>query len=76
MNKETNSGSRKKFISWAVTAFAALTTLKFFSSSKKQSDNKVKMLTQDGRLIVIDKRLISTGAKIITDDELQHWVKR
>jgi hypothetical protein len=34
------------------------------------------MLTQDGRLVEIDKKLLVSPGKKITDKELQQWVKK
>ncbi|HVU93575.1 MAG TPA: hypothetical protein VHE34_00045 [Puia sp.] len=36
----------------------------------------VKMLTQDGRLVEIDKALLASGGKKVSDEELKRWVKR
>lgn len=48
---------------------------KFFSRSTKKETPKVKMLTQDGRLVEVDKTMIARGKKI-TNEELQQWVKK
>ncbi len=34
------------------------------------------MLTQDGKLVEIDKKLLVSPGKKITDKELQQWVKK
>ncbi len=34
------------------------------------------MLTQDGRLVEIDKSLLASSGKKITDKELQKWVTK
>lgn len=33
------------------------------------------MLTQDGRLVEVDKAMLASGKKI-TNEELQQWVKK
>ena len=37
-------------------------------------NDSVKMLTQDGRLVVIKKSDINTPSQKISNEELQHWV--
>ncbi len=34
------------------------------------------MLTQDGKLVEVDARLLATNKKKISDKELQGWVKK
>ena len=36
----------------------------------------VKMLTQDGSLVEIDKKLLASSGKKISNKELQEWIKK
>lgn len=81
MQQTNNGSSRKKFIWWGAAALAAITGSRFFLIRKKKNDNKgstatVKMLTQDGRLVEIDKTLLASGSKKISTDELKQWVSK
>mgnify|MGYP001552372176 FL=1 len=75
MEESQKSQSRKKFLLWSATALSSFTVLKFFTGTKKQKPDMIKMLTQDGTLVEIDQKMLSTGGKKITDKELQQWVK-
>jgi hypothetical protein len=60
---------------WGAAAVAAVAGWRFFPGQKKSKKETVKMLTQDGRLVEIDKTLVSSGNKKITADELKQWIK-
>ncbi len=78
--QEPKKSSRKKFLWWGAGAVAAVTGLRLFGRNKKNSIKSeaetVKMLTQDGRLVEIDKNLLASGSKKISTDELKQWVKK
>ena len=72
--------TRKKILLWGATVLAALPLLKFFPHQKKRRDESqnetVKMFSQDGKLVEIDKKLfVSTGNKI-SNEELKKWIKK
>jgi hypothetical protein len=50
--------------------------LLFIRIPKKKKSETVKMLTQDGKLVEIDKKLLASPGKKISDIELQQWVKK
>ena len=75
MQEIQKSPSRKKFLLWSAAALSSVTILRFFDSRKKKKPETVKMLTQDGTLVEIDKGHLNTIQKKITDSELQHWIK-
>jgi len=74
-----DQSSRKKFLWWgaaAVTAFSGFRLLK--GQKKKQEEKKVetvKMLTQDGRLVEIDKNLVTNKQKASTE-EVKQWINK
>ena len=83
MEQQQKTPTRKKFLLWSAALISSVTFLKFFTGSKKSSlknasdDAKtVKMLTQDGRLVEIDKKLLASSGKKITDKELENWIKK
>lgn len=76
----TKPTNRKKFLLWGAAILSSFTVLKFFSVNKNKTtepaDETVKMLTQDGRLVVIDKKLLASSGKKVTNEELQQWIKK
>ena len=71
-NKINKNSSRKKFLILGLSAITFFSVFKFVRPSQKKK--KVKLLTQDGRLVEIDKNLLSKGKKI-SNEELQQWIK-
>lgn len=70
--------SRKKFLLWTATILGSVTIFKFFSWKKEHAEPKtVKMLTQDGKLVEVDSKLLAqhSGNKI-SNTELQQWIKK
>ena len=80
MQKETGIRSRKKFLLWGAAALSSFTIFKFFSGRKqeqKQADSDtVKMLTQDGKLVEIDREFLAGAGHKISNEELQQWIKK
>lgn len=76
MEQQPTLPTRKKVLLWGVSIIASLTALKFLSSNKKKKIDTVKMLTQDGKLVEVDKSLLSTASKKISNKELQQWIKK
>lgn len=78
MKSKPNILSRKTFILWGATFIATLSAFKLFPKTKKPENvmcnDSVKMLTQDGRLVVIKKSDINAPSQKISNEELQHWV--
>jgi hypothetical protein len=77
MEASQKSPSRKKFLLWTAAILSSVTVLKFLpgTGTKKKKSDTVKMLTQDGRLVEIDRDMISGSKRKITDPELKSWVK-
>ncbi|HRI33079.1 MAG TPA: hypothetical protein PLD02_04960 [Saprospiraceae bacterium] len=78
METKSNILSRKKFILWGTAFIAGISAFKLFPKTKKPENvmcnDSVKMLTQDGRLVIIKKSDINTPSQKISNEELQHWV--
>lgn len=76
MQEIQKSKSRKKFLLWSAVALSSVTVFKFFGGTKWKKAETVKMLTQDGTLVEIDRELmVSSGVKI-SNKELQQWIKK
>jgi hypothetical protein len=76
MQESPKPTSRKKFILWSTTILSSAAVFKFIRIPKKKKSETVKMLTQDGKLVEIDKKLLASPGKKISDIELQQWVKK
>ena len=75
MKTENKNQSRRRFIGLGLVSAAVFSALKFILPSRKKKET-VKMLTQDGRLVEIDRDMIRGSKRKITDPELKAWVKK
>jgi hypothetical protein len=85
--QENAAASRRKFV-WLASLFsifsgvAAATGLSLFrrkdiiSCGPEPKRKTVRMLTQDGTLVEVDEALLTAARKKVTNDELQHWIKK
>jgi hypothetical protein len=77
MESEQKQVSRKSFLSWTAAIGALVAIPAFLRPTKKKAALKtVKMLTQDGRLVMIDVANIPNKKKKITLDALHNWVNK
>jgi hypothetical protein len=80
MLQPKRTDSRKKFLLSGAAILSALAIWKFIPGRKSKQDSPtnetVKMLTQDGKLVEIDKRLLASSGKKISNEELQTWIKK
>lgn len=62
---------------WATAVLSALPVIGFFSfrNKSRNSDETIVMLSEDGKLVEIDKKLLSAQDKKISNEELQQWIK-
>ena len=80
------SGRRKLIFGLGTLSFLALVARvinipaaqdrKRLNCTPGSKGKSVKMLAEDGRLVEIDETLLASGGKKVSDEELQHWVKR
>jgi hypothetical protein len=69
--------SRKKFLQWGAAILSSATILNFLPGKKKNKEETVKLLTEDGTLVEVPKSSIpGTKRRNITDQELKSWVKK
>jgi hypothetical protein len=73
----TSSPNRKKFLLWGAALVASISAVRFLKR-KPQATKTVKMLTRDGKLVEVNRDVISRLEKIkkISNEELQNWVKK
>lgn len=80
MEQPQKAPTRKKILLWGAAILSTLTVLKFIPGSKKEQNEPVKetvkMLTRDGRLVEVDKKLLASSGKKISNEELQKWIKK
>ncbi len=79
MQSSPKPTSRKKFLWWGTALLAAAATVRwlpFGRNKKPATGSTAKMLTQDGKLVEIDSRLIAGSGKKISNAELQKWIKK
>ncbi|MBN8857856.1 MAG: hypothetical protein J0H29_05685 [Sphingobacteriales bacterium] len=71
--------SRKKVLLWAAALFSALPLIGLFSSKSKKQDKTnnetVIMLSEDGSLVEVDKKLLAGPGEKISNEELRRWIK-
>lgn len=65
---------RRSFILTSVSIAAATVITGWFGYRSKKKET-VKMLTEGGQLVEIDKKLLALTGKRITNEELQGWIK-
>jgi len=72
---KNNSRSRRKFVLWSSVLASGMAVLSFGIFSRRRQET-VKLLTQDGKLVEVDKRMLGGKKKKIAASELQNWIKR
>ena len=75
MLPEKKSTGRRKLLIWSAAIFSGLSLLRWILPREKQTET-VKMLTRDGKLVEIDKRLLPDKKTKINDKDLLSWVKK
>jgi hypothetical protein len=76
MTQSNTNPTRKKVLLWGAAVISSLSLFNFFDRFKSEKKETVKMLTQDGKLVEIDKNLLAQSGKKISNKELQNWVKK
>ena len=75
MKTNLKPSTRNQFLRFGILAMVASPFLKIFKKKKDDASEKIKMLTQDGRLVEIDKKHLSSVKNKISDNELIQWIK-
>lgn len=79
MEKLNQSTSRKSFLRWGAIVLSTGFLYNLFSKKKvveKNENETVKMLTEDGRLVEVEKRYLTENRSRISNDEIHDWVKK
>lgn len=77
MERDNKQVSRKTFLSWGLGISALLAIPAFLRPAKrKKQAHTVKMLTQDGRLVVIDVANIPEKKERIQPKDIPAWVNK
>ena len=76
MQIEESKVTRRKLISWlGVLSLFTVAGAAFRPWKNNKEPKTVKMLTEDGKLVEVDAKFMATSRKIISDKDLQNWVK-
>lgn len=76
MDHHKKNTPRKTILLWGAAILSSLIAIKYVPFTKKNKKETVKMLSQDGQLVEIDKELLASSGKKISDTELQNWVRK
>jgi ABC-type metal ion transport system substrate-binding protein len=74
MHQKAKTTTRKKFVLWGTAALASMSVLKYFTNRKNKQPEKIKMLTQDGKLVEVDASLIKKTGNKITNTTIHDWI--
>ena len=67
--------NRRKLLVWSAAILSGLSLFRWMMPKEKQTET-VKMLTRDGKLVEVDKRLLPGKKVKINDKELLSWVNK
>lgn len=70
---DKNQNSRRAFLSFSILAGAGLVAGKATAQPVEGSGETVKMLTKDGKLVEVDKALLS-GTRKATKKDILSWI--
>jgi len=83
MEQTPKTSTRKKFLYWGTALVSVVTLSRFINPVKKISaigceppPDTVRMLAEDGSLVEIDKKLLASSGKKISNKELQEFIKK
>lgn len=75
MLPEKKSPDRRKLLVWGAAILSGLSLFRWMMPKEKKTET-VKMLTRDGKLVEVEKRLLTGKKAKINDKELLSWVKK
>lgn len=73
--KESAQSGRRKLLHWAAGAFSGLLLWRF-TKKEEPVAKPARMLTQDGQLVEVDPRFLTSSRHKIDRKEMQTWIKR
>ena len=66
--------SRRKFMVWGASIVSGLSLMSLGVRFRKKKAT-VKMLTQDGKLVEVDRDLLTGKKQKISNEALKQWIK-
>lgn len=66
--------NRRKFLGWIAIAGSALAIFSKLSFGRKTEKSPIRMLTQDGRLVEIDRNKIPARKVKATSSQVASWI--
>ena len=75
MLPENKSPGRRKLIVWSAAILSGLFLFRWMIPKENKAET-VKMLTRDGKLVEVDKKLLPGKKVKINDKELLSWVNK
>jgi len=75
MLPEKETPSRRKILFWSAAILSGLSLFRWMIPKQRQTET-VKMLTRDGKLVEVDKKLLQGKKVKIKDKELLSWVNK
>jgi len=80
MEQPRQTTSRKKILLFGATILTVLPFSRFFPGLKEKKDDSrnemVKMFSQEGTLVEIDKKFLVSSGNKISNEELKKWIKK
>jgi len=75
MLPEKKSSGRRRLIVWSAAILSGVSLFRWLLPREKLTET-VKMLTRDGKLVEVDKRLLPAKKTKINNKDLLSWVKK
>lgn len=73
-NKRSLAPSRRKFLLTSLLAVGGLATVRKWWPRGKPRNNKIKLLTHDGKLVEVDASKMPFNRRVATKKDLVKWV--
>lgn len=73
-NDQFPAPSRRKFLLTSLLAVGGLAALKRWWPRSKPKNNKIKLLTHDGKLVEVDVKNMPFNRRVATKKDLVKWV--
>lgn len=74
MQQDKKNNSRRTFMAWGVSILSGLSLISLGVRGRRKKET-VKMLTQDGKLVEVEKNVLTGKKQKISNDDLKGWIK-
>jgi len=77
-NKKLKKTSRRSFFNKGILAGAiALMGFKFTNTAPEEDEEKIKLMTADGKLVEVPKKILpKRSGKVVSNKDLFKWVEK